>query len=171
MSKLNKILAVLLVSSLATTTVHAHPFFGGLLRVFLTNTAKKTATTAVKHGVKQSIKTNGKKGLMKRLSKTLVINGVSMVAVSAYAKEQDFEYNQHGAKYQETVGGTEETIYLGKSCDVESPVYGKGVWTWDNKGWYIMMNDENETIFSYPLSELPNFSSKVLESCKLRNVS
>lgn len=34
-------------------------------------------------------------------------------------------------------------LYLGKSCDAYSPVYGKGTWGWSNGGFMVTFKDEH----------------------------
>jgi hypothetical protein len=44
------------------------------------------------------------------------------------------------------------TIYLGRSCDANSPQYGKGKWEWANAGWSVTVGDKT---FRFPRAEPP----------------
>lgn len=45
----------------------------------------------------------------------------------------DVTYNENGA----VLKSRRSTIYMGKNCDVSSPEYGTGTWSWGSKGFKI----------------------------------
>lgn len=76
--------------------------------------------------------------------------------ISSDGDEFQAEFNSHGAIFTsvypkhffEGVGVNAKAvtkkavIYLGNQCDVSSPFYGKGVWTWANGGFVLAFENK-----------------------------
>lgn len=148
---IKRILVICLLGAFVTQNANAWAWW--FLRPLITNVAKQ----ATKQGVKKTLR--------KEIVKSAV-TGATIVSLTSIgnAKETDFFYNEHGAQLYENG----HIIYVGKSCDVVSPIYGRGYWAWNENGWIIgVENAEQVTYFEYSYDNLPNFTSSIMNSCKL----
>lgn len=89
-----------------------------------------------------------------------LLSSVASAFISSDGDSFDVKYNKHGAvltsefvKYRFEGSGAstkiirkKAKIYLGKNCDVESEYYGKGGWSWENRGFFVQFA-EHRLIF------------------------
>ena len=56
------------------------------------------------------------------------------------ARDWKLALNENGAIITSQALGT--TVYLGKSCDAQSPQYGTGHWQWNDAGWEVDVGNQ-----------------------------
>ena len=95
--------------------------------------------------------------------KKILLLGLMVFAIPAYAYEDSngqtyaATTNEHGA----TLTSTDETIYLGNSCDALSDKNEHGEWAWANDGFIIEFPGRR---IGFPLQEHPVLGG---ENCRM----
>lgn len=156
-NKYKSIVCILLGMFLLTqvSNAYAHFWWGAMIRTLFGQT------------VKQGVKKTASRTAFGHLTTAVNVAGVaSVVSTSGTATASDYYYNEHGAVLVENG----YRIYLGRGCEAESYLYGKGQWGWNSQGFVVALNNgEETTVLEYSKNMRPDFPEYILNACKVNS--